>query len=112
MPEEFIFDNNHFFVKPFYGLYTCATNSVFIPNSLMKPTDFNASIRGLLFRKAESLYGDFCNLVPPYIKLKENVDEKWNIENFEWSEPVGTIDNIEAFLSFRRNKLSVLFDYK
>ena len=110
MPEEFVFENNHFFEKPFYGLYTCATNSVFIPNSLMKPTDFNSSIRGLLFRKAESLYGDFCNLVPSYVKLKENNSDKWNIENFEWAEPVGTIENIETFLNFRKNKLSILFD--
>ena len=40
---EFIFTDNHVFDKPFYGLYTCASNSVYIPSNLMKPTDFNGA---------------------------------------------------------------------
>lgn len=108
MLDEFVFENNYKFEKPFYGLYTCSTNSVFIPNNLMKPTDFNGSIRNLLFRKAESLYGSFCNLIPPYVKIKSNPDEKWNINNFEWAEPVGDLMNIGAFLNFRNNKLKDL----
>ena len=47
-------------------------NSVYIPNTLMKPTDFNGAIRNLLVRKAESLYGKYCNLVPTYVKTKES----------------------------------------
>lgn len=111
MSEEFTFENNIFLEKPLYGLYTCASNSVFIPNNLIKPTDFNSSIRNLLFRKAKSLYGSFCNLVPQFIKFKENTDEKWNIENFEWAEPVGKTDNMNAFLEFRKNKLASLFGF-
>ena len=110
MAEEFSSEDKNAFEKPFYGLYTCATNSVFIPNNLMKPTDFNGQIRNLLFRKAESLYGSFCNLVPTSIKLNKNIDTKWDINNFEWAEPTGTTDNIEAFLNFRKNKLELLFE--
>lgn len=110
MEEEFSSEDKNAFEKPFYGLYTCATNSVFIPNNLMKPTDFNGQIRNLLFRKAESLYGSFCNLVPTSIKLNKNTDNKWNINNFDWAEPVGTTDNIDAFLKFRKNKLELLFE--
>lgn len=108
MADEFVFENNYKFEKPFYGLYTCATNSIFIPNSLMKPTDFNGSIRNLFFRKAESLYGKYCNLVPAFAKVKQNTEEKWNVENFEWTEPVGDLTNIDAFLDFRKNKLEDL----
>lgn len=110
MTEEFSSEDKNAFEKPFYGLYTCATNSVFIPNNLMKPTDFNGQIRNLLFRKAESLYGSFCNLVPTSIKLNKNIDNKWDINNFEWAESVGTTDNIDAFLNFRKNKLKLLFE--
>ena len=110
MRDEFIFTDNHVFEKPFYGLYTCATNSVYIPNNLMKPTDFNGEIRNLLIRKAESLYGKICNLVPPYVKVKEPSDPKWNIENFEWSAPVGTTENLDDFFSFREKKLNELFN--
>ena len=109
MKDEFEFENNYIFEKPFYGLYTCATNAIFIPNNLMKPTDFNGSIRNLLFRKADSLYSKYCNLVPPIAKIKKNIDEKWNIENFEWAEPVGDLTNIEAFLNFRKNRMESLF---
>lgn len=110
MRDEFIFTDNHVFEKPFYGLYTCATNSVYIPNNLMKPTDFNGEIRNLLIRKAESLYGKICNLVPQYVKVKEPSDPKWNIENFEWSAPVGTTENLDDFFSFREKKLNELFN--
>ena len=113
MSEEFDFANGHKFDKPFYGLYTCASNSVYIPNNLMKPTDFNGPIRNLLFRKAESLYGVCCNLVPPYAKPKNIYDnDKWNIENFEWAEPVGSLDNIQAFLEFRQERIKKIFNVK
>jgi hypothetical protein len=110
MKDEFIFLDNHVFEKTFYGLYTCASNSVYVPNNVMKPTDFNESIRNLLIRKAESLYGNYCNLVPSYIKVKEPVDSKWNIENFEWSTPVGTTDNLDDFFTFRNKKLDEIFN--
>ena len=109
MLDEFSFENNYQFYKPFYGLYTCASNSVYIPNNLMKPTDFNGAIRGLIFEKAESLYGSFCNLLPPFVSHKKNDDERWNIENFEWAEPVGALDNIEEFLIFRADILLKIF---
>ena len=110
MDEEFIFSENHLFEKPFYGLYTCASNSVYIPNSLMKPTDFNGAIRNLLVRKAESLYGNYCNLVPTYVKAKESYDSKWNIDNFEWAEPVGTVENLDDFFMFRNKRMNEIFD--
>ena len=58
------------------------------------------------------LYQPICNIIPPSIKLKEYNDEKWQLENFEWAEPVGTLDNIEAFLEFRRKKLREIITVK
>lgn len=110
MDEEFVFIDNHVFKNPFYGLYTCASNSVYIPNNLMKPTDFNGAIRNLLVRKAESLYGNYCNLVPSYVKTKEPSDSKWDIENFEWADPVGSTDNLDDFFLFRDKRMNEIFD--
>ena len=110
MGEEFTFSDNHVFGKPFYGLYTCASNSVYIPNNLMKPTDFNGAIRNLLVRKAEALYGNYCNLVPSYVKAKENYDSKWNIDNFEWADPVGSIENLDDFFLFRDKRMNEIFE--
>jgi hypothetical protein len=32
--------------------------------------------------------------------------------NFEWAEPVGNINNVEAFLAYRRKKMEDLFKKK
>lgn len=112
MKEEFIFPNDYIFEKPFYGLFTCASNSIYVLNTLMKPTDFNSNLRNLLFHKALALYGNYCNIVPPFIKMKQPTDSKWDISNFHWCEPVGTLDNIEIFLDFRKRKLEEIFGEK
>jgi len=92
-----------------YGLFTCPTNTVFIPCSLLRPTDFSPSIRKLLISKAHSLYGSFCNILPPWIKLSPCSSEKWGHTNFQWSDPVGKEDNIELFLNFRNETMRSFF---
>lgn len=94
---------------PFFGLYTCPTNTVYIPNALLKPTDFNSQIRNLLLRKAFSLYEPYCNLLPYKIKPVPVSNSKWEIENFNWSKCVGTTENIDLFLQWRNKKLKGLF---
>ena len=71
MADEFVFSRGHEFQKPFYGLYSCPSNTVYTPTNLIRLTDFNGAIRNMLFRKAESLYKDVCNIVPPYAKVKK-----------------------------------------
>ncbi len=110
MATEFEFATGHEFQKPFYGLYTCPSNTVYTPANVIKLTDFNGYIRNLLFRKAKSLYGDVCNIVPTYIKVRENNDPRWNLAEFEWSGPVGTMENVGAFLSFRKNKIEKMLE--
>lgn len=108
--DEFDFEDGHKPQKACYGLYTCASNAVYIPSNLMKPTDFNGAIRNLLFKKALSLYGSFCNIVPPSMKIKNIEDPKWNIDKFKWADPVGTVDNVQNFLKFRKMKIERLLN--
>lgn len=108
MATEFEFLNNQIFTDPFYGLYTCPSNTVYIPTSLLKPTDFNTSLRNLLFNKANSLYGDFCNIIPDHIKIPCANDRKWDICNFTWSDPVGSIQHIGLFLEYRNRTITDL----
>jgi hypothetical protein len=103
--EEFDFEDGRKPQKAFYGLYTCASNAVYIPSNLMKPTDFNGAIRNLLFKKAQSLYGSICNIVPPNMKIKNIGGSKWNIDKFKWADPVGTMENVERFLKYRKKKI-------
>jgi hypothetical protein len=106
--EELEFIGGKTYSEPLYGLYTCPSNAVYIPDSLLRPTDFNLVLRKLLFRKAESLYKDYCNILPSHIKIPNLENEKWNINNFIWGECVGDIKNIDAFLEYREKRMKEL----
>ena len=90
--------------KAYFGLFTSATNTVYLPASLLRPTDFCRSLRLLLLQKAKSLYGKFCNLLPPAYELPESLPE-WVPENFEWSKPVGNLTAVSTFLQQRQEKM-------
>lgn len=91
-----------------YGLYTCPTNTVYVPRSFLKPTDFNGKIRQLLIRRAQELYGSFCSIVPPFMQVRSELDLDWHVEQFEWAAPVGETTHVPAFLEFRSKKLADL----
>jgi len=93
-----------------YGLFTCPTNTAFIPSSLLRPTDFSAAIRRMLIRKAQALYGHFCNILPPWINLSSDSTDRWDHTHFQWSDPVGNIDNIKLFLDFRNTTMKSIFN--
>jgi hypothetical protein len=107
--------SKEFLVKPInqshelYGLFTCPTNTAYIPSSLLRPTDFSPAIRKLLISKAHDLYGHFCNILPPWIKLISCSTDKWDHTHFQWSDPVGDIDNIKLFLDFRNETMKSIF---
>lgn len=105
--QECIFPKDYPHTKSFYGLHTCASNAVYVPSALARPTDFNDDLRNLVLNKAASLYKG-CNLLPKGIKIKRPEDEKWNICSFYWGGPVGTADNLDAFFDFRKKELSEL----
>lgn len=93
---------------PWFGLYTSAANSAYTPSSLLKPTDFASRLRNLLQRRALSLYGDFCALLPPGWTVRQASDSAWKLESFAWSEPVGSMANVSAFLEFRDRTMTSL----
>ncbi len=102
MAEEFDFPSGSH-KKPLFGLFTCPTNAAYVPSALMRPTDFNGSIRNLLFQKTFDLYKDCCNVLPADMHLKEPVSERWHFSNFEWPEPVGKAEDLQGFFN-NRNK--------
>jgi len=97
--------------KPLFGLYTSAANGVYVPSNLIKPTDFAGSFRNLLMRKAESLYGIFCNLLPPWLSIPVDSNAaEWSLNEFDWSEPVGTKTDLPQFLEFRRDVIERMLE--
>ena len=99
------------FVLP-YGLFTSAANSAYVPRDYMRPTDFSPKLRSLIQRQAQQLYGKICRIVPPPLAVKPCDDQNWSLDKFEWSEPVGGIDNVPSFLEFRRDRLRKLLGKK
>ncbi|WP_027728056.1 hypothetical protein [Treponema sp. C6A8] len=108
MTDEFDYDIEKY-QKPLFGLYSSAANSAYVPAALMKPTDFNGYLRNLLFQKMYDLYGSVCNVLPADFKLKAPVSQRWDFKNFQWAEPVGTLEFIDDFLAFRKAKMNELF---
>jgi hypothetical protein len=94
------------------GLYTSAANCVFSPITLIKPTDFAGALRNLLQRRAASLYGSFCNLTPPFLRIRDAASDAWSLEAFDWRAPVGSLDHIDAFLAFRKETIDILLAAK
>ena len=91
-----------------FGLYTSPTNTVYIPNGLMRPTDFSFPLRNLIQRRAVALYGSFCKLVPPHLSIKASGSHEWSLDGFDWREPVGTSDHVQSFLTYRNETMEKL----
>jgi len=89
----------------YFGLFTCPTNTVYIPSALLRPTDFSISLRLLLLRRSNQLYGRFCKILPPAYDLPELHKPEWDINKFEWADPVGDVSNVDSFLLYRQGKL-------
>ena len=91
-----------------YGLYTSIANTVYMPTGLIRPTDFAFALRNLLQRQVEDLYGSFCNLLPPKLSIRTASSDAWSLEAFHWSDPVGTMDHVPAFLTYRKQEMDKL----
>jgi len=92
-----------------FGLYTSASNTVFIPTGLIRPTDFAFPLRNLIQRRAADLYGAFCNLLPPPLAIRPAETDDWALHRFDWSEPVGTSEHMAGFLDYRRRQVDLMF---
>lgn len=96
--------------RPLFGLYTCPSNTVYTPVTLIKPTDFVGTIRALLVRRAQQLYGSFCQILPPFLRISETFAPEWNVDKFKWADPVGTTQHIQSFLRFRYDRMAKLIN--
>lgn len=105
--EELVVDNKS---APFtfFGLFTSAANTVYMPTGLIRPTDFSFPARNLIQRKAFDLYGSFCNLLPPYLSIRPAQSDLWLLDAFQWCEPVGTSAYVADFLKFRKEEMERL----
>jgi len=99
--DEFDVDVDGPPLQPLYGLYTSAANTAYMPSTLIKPTDFAWPLRNLLQRRAMDLYGDFCQPLPPHLRVRKATSAAWALDGFEWSEPVGSVENMGSFLEYR-----------
>ena len=91
-----------------YGLFTSVANSVYAPGAFLRPTDLSPSLRSLIQRRAQQLYGDVCCLVPPPLAVKLCEDPNWAVDKFQWSAPVGGMERVADFLEFRRERIGEL----
>ena len=90
------------------GLFTSPTNTVYLPTSLLRPTDHAAPVRNLLLRRAQHLYRPVAHLFPPPYTVPDGPTDAWSLGAFEWAEPVGTTDHVARFLDVRRDAMSKL----
>ncbi len=93
-------------MRPLFGLYTSAANTVYVPCNLIRPTDFAGALRNLLIRRSQSLYGSFCRLLPAELSVPAAPSDKWELDRFTWAEPVGSSAHMREFLAFRRAEVA------
>ncbi len=88
----------------FAGLYTSSANTIYIPTTLLKPTDHNSKIRQLLIQIVDKYYGSVCNVLPHSLSFNlENIEDAWRLERFPPPTVVGKTDNIHNFIVHRNN---------
>lgn len=95
-------------VRVLPGLYTCPSNTAYVPASLLLPTDFNPWVRNLILRRSAELYGNCCNMFPSGLAVPGGQLRGWETSEFEWPECVGSLDHMDAFLRFRRKRMEKL----
>ncbi|MDR0836126.1 MAG: hypothetical protein LBN11_06065 [Tannerella sp.] len=106
--DEFTTIENDVSTTNFFGLYSCVSNTVYMPSNLIKLTDFNMNIRLLLLHKVQDLYGRFCNIIHPSLRLRPLISTEWQLDCFNWSMPVGDLTFIDKFLAFRSKTIDML----
>ena len=98
----------HVAVNPIPGLYTAASNSAYVCDALIDPTDTNATIRRAIQRHAYELYGNICELLPPGYELSPDNEALDLANSLVWADPVGDVGNIGIFLEWRKAELNRL----
>ena len=92
-----------------FGLYTSPANAAYVPSNFLKPTDFSGTLRALLLSKAYQLYGSVARLAPPPLVGKtEPTNSQWHPDKFRWGECVGTMEHVDGFLQYRKQRMDEL----
>ena len=95
-----------------YGLFTSAANAVYALGAFLRPTDLSPRLRSLIQRRAQQLYGNICCLVPPPLAVKSCEDPNWDVDEFRWSAPAGSMERVADFLEFRRERIGDLIEMR
>jgi hypothetical protein len=92
-------------IENFYaGMFTNIVNTMYIPETLLKPTDFNSNIRNAFIQVMDKYYGNICQILPHNQVLKLNSSkDKWNISNFPPPVIVGNKDYVDDFIKYRES---------
>ena len=93
---------------PLFGLYTSPANLAYVPSNFLRPTDFSGTLRGLILSRAYQLYGSVARLAPPPLVEKTEPDSEWHPDNFRWGDCVGTVENVDSFLHYRKQRMDEL----
>ncbi len=108
--EEFIVeDDSYDLLKPISGMFTNAAGLMYAPRTFVKITDHSSHARRLIQQKVLKLYGDVTNVLPPSVSLKKQ-DDEWDMDSFDWGEPVGDPNNVDQFLRFRKERIEKILD--
>lgn len=108
--EEFIVeDDSYDLLKPISGMFTNAAGLMYAPRTFVKITDHSAHARRLIQQKVLQLYGNVTNVLPPSVNLKKR-DDEWDIDLFNWGEPVGNPNNVDQFLRFRKERIEKILN--
>jgi hypothetical protein len=94
--------------KAIFGLFTCPSNTTYVPVSLLKPTDQARPLRNLLMRRAHAIYGSVANLLPVALTIGPAPGPAWELDQFAWAEPVGGSESLDAFLRYRVEEMARL----
>lgn len=86
------------------GLYTSCVNTVWVPNSLLKPTDHKGNLRRLLIQTIHKYYSSICAILPHGKSLNlDKIDDIWHIDNFPKPIVVGDVAFVKEFIEFRNS---------
>jgi hypothetical protein len=91
------------------GLFTSAANMCFLPAELIKPTDVQGPLLLVLLLKAQELYGDFCNLFPYGLHLRDSATlleqsgiDLASIHDLSWHQTfTGDIKHLDVLNRYR-----------
>lgn len=91
-----------------FGLFTCPTNTAYLPVALLRPTDHARPLRNLLMRRAHAIYASVAALLPAPLSIGTPPGPAWDLDRFEWASPVGGSEFLDGFLRYRLEEVDRL----